>query len=391
MTRSLKVLFWGTLALLLVYIAQAGLMLKSVVRLRMEPLPAYARALGLPFDERPALEVYAELKSLGREPALHFTPAFLPATDGIELPGGKGRRIFPLGGMSGKEIVHCNEAGEWLTYPSDEHGFNNPKGLYRAPLDVLLVGDSFTEGSCVRPGEDIASQLRKTRPKTLSVGIGGEGPLIELAALKEYGEPLKPKEVAWLYYASDPSDLTSELQSDTLLEYAQDGFSQKLLSRQKEIDAAWLSFQAAAALKASPPQAGSVGPVAPWRRAGRFLAFYYLRAAWEGSYPLSRADLEQLSLYLELVMTAKRRAEAWGGRFTFVYLPERGLFVEPTRADRFRPTLLAGLRERGVRVLDVTEDFRQRSDPLSYFWLGRSTHYNAKGYAAAASALEASW
>lgn len=391
MARTFEVLFWGVLALLFLYIAQAGLMLKTVLRLRTLPLPQYAQAQGLPYDERTSLEVYEGLKAKGRDVSLHFSPAFLPPTDGIAPSGATSRRIFPLGGVSRREIVHCNEGGQWMTYPSDEHGFNNPKGLYQAPLDVLLVGDSFTEGACVRAGEDLASQLRKARRRTLSVGMGGAGPLIELAALKEYGEPLKPKEVAWLYYASDPSDLTAELQSDTLLEYAQDGFSQKLLSRQREIDAAWASFRAGAAQGALRPQAGSVEQVALRRKAGRFLSFYYLRAAWEGSYPLSRADLEQLSLYLDLVKTAQRRTEAWGGRFTFVYLPERGLFIEPTRADRFRPALLAGLRDRGVRVVDLAGTFQSGGDPLSFFWLGHGTHYNAKGYAAAASALAAAW
>ena len=38
--------------------------------------------------------------------------------------------IYTLGTISNTTTVLCSEGGDWSIYESDEHGFNNPKGLY---------------------------------------------------------------------------------------------------------------------------------------------------------------------------------------------------------------------------------------------------------------------
>ena len=40
----------------------------------------------------------------------------------------------------------------------DEHGFNNPKNLYKK-IDILLIGDSYAEGYSVEPENNIGSLL----------------------------------------------------------------------------------------------------------------------------------------------------------------------------------------------------------------------------------------
>ncbi len=75
-----------------------------------------------------------------------------------------------------------------------------------------LIGDSFTQGSCVLPGEDFASQIRiLTKQSAISLGMSGNGPLIELASLKEYGLQKKPQIVLWFYFErNDLEDLRNE-------------------------------------------------------------------------------------------------------------------------------------------------------------------------------------
>ena len=62
-----------------------------------------------------------------------------------------GAELLPLGGISRRLTVDCKEADAepFMTYTTDEHGFNNPPGLWRAPLDLAAVGDSFTAVVCV--------------------------------------------------------------------------------------------------------------------------------------------------------------------------------------------------------------------------------------------------
>ena len=86
-------------------------------------------------------------------------------------------------------------------------------------VDIILTGDSYTEGYSVHSNENISAVLRESGFNTISIGKGGNGPLIELAALKEYAEPLKPKIVLWIYFHGDFFDLAREMNSLILRKY----------------------------------------------------------------------------------------------------------------------------------------------------------------------------
>ena len=45
------------------------------------------------------------------------------------------------------------------------------------PADVVLIGDSFTNGYCVPDDSSLAGALRRRWPRTLNLGTGGSGPL----------------------------------------------------------------------------------------------------------------------------------------------------------------------------------------------------------------------
>ena len=56
-----------------------------------------------------------------------------------------------------------------------------------------MLGDSFTEGKAVRYNENISANLRNKKYNVLNLGKSGNGPLIELATLKEYATTLNQK------------------------------------------------------------------------------------------------------------------------------------------------------------------------------------------------------
>ena len=125
--------------------------------------------------------------------------------------GEKFERGYVLGGISESLVVFCDESGEWATYQSDEFGFNNPPGSHINDIDLVLTGDSFTEGVCVNGGQDVASRLRVQGWNVLNLGKSGMGTLMQLATLAEYAEGLRPSYVLWLYYeGNDLKDLLSE-------------------------------------------------------------------------------------------------------------------------------------------------------------------------------------
>ena len=140
-------------------------------------------------DRRSKPAVVAELRAKGDKKA---APIVYPASVlwQPEIYAGKtlaidGEPVLPLSGLSSRTTVLCNEAGYWAVYPADERGFNNPPGMWSGPVDVAVIGDSFAHGNCVNAGEDWPSQVRVHVPRTLNLGMGGNGPLFALATLKE--------------------------------------------------------------------------------------------------------------------------------------------------------------------------------------------------------------
>ncbi len=145
---------------------------------------------GHPFDERARMEVVRDLRAHGIDAA----PRIIPAALLVETPDGSlrsrvridGEEVLPLAGISRKQVVSCNETGEYPVYASDEHGFRNPPGLWaQAPITLALIGDSFTLGECVPSEASIGGRLRRQFPHTVNLGMGGHGPLLQLATLRE--------------------------------------------------------------------------------------------------------------------------------------------------------------------------------------------------------------
>ena len=87
-------------------------------------------------------------------------------------------------------------------------------------------------------GEDIASRLRTLSSKSvLNLGMAGNGPLIELASLKEYVSDINVKNILWVYFErNDLDDLKKEKKNKILIKYLDNSFFQQLNKKQKQID-----------------------------------------------------------------------------------------------------------------------------------------------------------
>ena len=137
--------------------------------------------------------------------------------------------LFPLSGISNATTVFCKEGPKFSVYNSDRFGFNNPDNNWGLEVENLFIGDSFAQGACVQEGEDIASQVRLlTKTKTLTLGMAGNGPLTELASLKEYSKNMKVKNIFWIYFErNDLNDLKKE-KNKILIRYLEEKFFSKL-------------------------------------------------------------------------------------------------------------------------------------------------------------------
>ena len=266
------------------------------------------------FDTRKILQVIDDFSDKGIKAYPNVFPTSFLSSNGLNL---ENKLIYPLGGISNSKIVLCNESGKWSIYDSDEYGFNNPKRSFnKNKIDIMLTGDSTTEGACVDPSENITAFLRNYGYKAASIGKSGNGPLLEFATLKEYGVPFEPKIVLWMHCFCDFDELKKE-SAPILKRYINEkNFSQNLIERQEEIDLVLKKY-------VSDEQEKERVAKRPFIK---ILKLYNLRKKLklvptvDNISDLS-SDEDNKILFREIILKSKKITENWMGKFYFVYIP----------------------------------------------------------------------
>jgi hypothetical protein len=355
-----------------------------------------AKEHNVTFDTRNKLEVIRDLQSRGLDavpsiPPLELMPLQSDGTRRSVLTL-DGAEVLPHGGMSNKVTVYCNESGTHEWYESDEHGFHNPKGVWSAAqMDIVALGDSYTQGHCVASDTNFVALIRRHYPHTLNLGINGQGPLMTLATLRDYGLSLKPKVVLWFFYeGNDMNELAEEKKSPLLMRYLQSDFRQPLLQRQTDIDQALEAFiktRIASFRPAGKPQATFSHKISrslflleelvKLNHLRRMLGLVYGSYRYEEENPGEQSLMDSLKQALQ---EGKKSVESWGGMLYFVYLPERDRYTHPTRALSAREHVLRAVRNLGIPLIDLDNAFRPHPDPLALFPFRRLGHYNEAGH-----------
>ena len=379
---------------------------------------------GVNIDMRDGLEVVDDLRKKG----INAVPVVLPGDDLLhnnKQPDGStksfinihGAELMPLGNIAGTVTVMCNEGGSWITYETDEHGFNNPKGIWPAGFDIAAVGDSHAQGYCVPADKNFVALLRNQGSTIVNLGMGGNGPLLELASLKEYVQPSKPKVVLWFYSeGTDLYDLQLEKKSKLLMNYLQDGFTQNLIQRQDDIDKAIADeipkqmerrrkdFSSGSVAHFLHGMKDSDVPVKQQPSRGprvldTLMATVKLSSLRERLglvYGTDTAEVERLAdlegtnvdLFRDVLAHAHASVQAWGGALYFVYVPSWKYYIpdNPTkdvRADfgmKERARVLSLIEGLGIPIIDIKPVLEAQKDPPSLFPFRRPNHYNELGH-----------
>ena len=340
-------------------------------------------------DFRPAFEVLKELRNQGEDAVPNTFPAWFL---GSETFGRGEKRLLPLSGVAHASVVLCNEVGQWITYQSDEQGFHNPPGLYAGRLDLVGVGDSYTQGVCVASEKNIFGVLRQEYHQTLNLGMAGNGPLLELASLREYAKPFAPKVVVWLYYeGNDLEDLETEKQNPGLMQYLERNYSQALLRQTAALQTALR--QATEELITSKFQQEARTPA--WQNYLRCVRMHpvfrfliaeriFERLGMLPSVKRHFGGTPDLPLFRRILALAKQEIEAWGGALLFVYLTEKSRFVRFSGTPSpYREQILTIVNDLGIPVVDTYRLFQAQSNPLAL----HQGHYTEKGYELVAQAI----
>ena len=367
-------------------------------------------------DKRNTYEVVRDFRGRG----VDAMPAFMVADrESWQIQALESGKVWPLGGISRKFIVHCNESGYWGTYSSDEKGFNNPLGVWELqssePIDLLLLGDSFVHGACVRAGDDYGGQFRRMGYRVINLGQRGNGPILQLAGLKEYGERVKPRIVLWFYLENnDLINLRAEASNEFLKKYLGGGFSQNLANRVEEIDQVieaeinthwgkiqelsqlstldifrfWVTLRMLRKRIGFEVYSGSDSGTEKFKRAKALIK--------QGQSNLDKDESEEqpsrkvqskdeysdeIELLSDIVSEARNIASGWKSQFIFVYLSGadrlNGRIEGPFRA---KDAVLAAMQDIGVTVIDVAPGLEALDDPLRVFPFRGRGHYDALGY-----------
>lgn len=154
----------------------------EALRIEQEDRPqiAAAQARGArPMVLPSAYEAYASLRQLA-------------ATHGIA----------PLAPHPHTRLYACNEGYGLLVYTTDRFGFRNNDALWDQPTGIMLIGDSFTFGTCVEEPWTIAGQL-SAKEAVLNLGTPGNHPLHYAALAKIFVPRIKPKTAVMIFCQND--------------------------------------------------------------------------------------------------------------------------------------------------------------------------------------------
>ena len=339
---------------------------------KTQSIKIQAKQFGVPFDSRTKMEVLNNLNETGNEGYPNITPHRFTKSNGLGTNKG---RIYPLGGIPNVTTVDCNESGYWSIFEADEHGFNNPKGLYqRNKIEIFLTGDSMAEGACVNSDESITAVIRKLGFTAINIGKGGNGPLIEFAALKEYAEPLKPKTVLWVFSENDLTDLKNEVNSMFLRNYLDNSYySQNLISRQNEIDSLLKIFYQN---NLEPKKSIMIR-----NELFKTIKLTNIRSILNITPKINPA------VFKNILFRTKELVSSWGGDLYFVYVPSI-YSISKSKKDPYREKILNFISEQSIPIIDIQKEvIAMHPDPLSLFPFRNAVHYNADGYRLIAEAI----
>ena len=290
--------------------------------------------------------------------------------------------FYSMGGLSNSITILCNETGKWALYKSDRYGFNNPDSEWdKNRFDYLIIGDSFAHGGCVDEGKDITSHIRELSQETaINLGFIGNGPLKNLATLKEYINYLKPKKIYWLHYeGNDLYNLKQEMENETLVKYLKDNFTLDLINKQNMID---IGIQKQIKIYEKYYEEWNDFTVFKFDK----YKFYEILKLSElrKIFGLSAYWNAKVDSNFEIIMEkAKKEIDFIDADLYFVYLPSYVRFNQLIVKDNFfdKNNLFQVINKLDIKIIDLEKLlFNKSANPLKYFPNRKYGHYTSEAY-----------
>ena len=336
------------------------------------------------FDLRSKIEVYQDLDKKIYPRSIIYTSY----KDNSHLDK---KLHWHLGQLSHAYTVYCNENGSYLNYQSDRYGFNNNDNLWDTKrINSLLIGDSFVHGACVKNENNISIQLIKKNITNLNLGLGGNGPLEQLALLKEYLKLTNPKNVIYFYYEdNDLKDLASEnLDFENYINFP--NYSQNIALKQDIIDYYVLQyFKKRIKVKKKDNYFHASMAKKKIKKKDIFKSILrlveirqILNNFLSQTIYLSKSNLvehDAVAKFEKVFSEIKRYTYDNNAELIVVYLPSYRSFND-IFFDHSIKKKIKKIFNKEKYFLDIENIFRETGDPKQYFPFRFSGHYNNEGY-----------
>tara|TARA_B100000029_G_scaffold420228_1_gene426016 strand:+ start:552 stop:1739 length:1188 start_codon:yes stop_codon:yes gene_type:complete len=338
----------------------------------------YETQTGKKWDKRSRLQIYNDLRKVNNKIVIRFQPSYSLKKQNYP--------IFPLSGISNSDTIHCNENGYFSIYKSDRYGFNNPDEEWDSKeIEYLLIGDSFTHGSCVNRPNDIASVLRTLSNKsTLNLGYGGNGPLIEYATLKEYFNS-NIKKVLWIYCESnDLYDLVVERKNESLLKYINsNNYSQNLKDKQDNIDRI-LKKIFETEINTQLKNRTTKNTQTENDNKLKYKILKFIRLDRTKKIFKKKDTIYEDIIFKEFEKILKLSVDfsrANNSKFIFVYIPEYRRYNSGNYSDENYNKIISIVKKLNIDLIDMKKVFDSETNPKAFFPFEQfAWHYNIEGY-----------
>jgi hypothetical protein len=325
-------------------------------------------------------EIYKKLQVHNKEIVINYSPPSEVINEQLNL--------HPLSGISNRMTIDCNENGYFSIFSSDRFGFNNKNSNWDLKnIDLLLVGDSFVNGACVNYKDTINGNLEKIKKnlKILNIAKGGNGPLSEYAALREYLPYVNPNKIVWFYFeGNDLENLNDELKNSILSKYINDfNFSQNLFYKQNSIDN-FLNEHLKSEIQYREKNIKKKNKIIDFIKLNKLIRFKNEKIYNIKLYYNKKNKNYIFNQFSEIIFFASELAKNKKSEFYFVYLPDLRRYSDSENKKNlfYKEEIIEIVKKLKIPIIDLDKElFAEQIEPLLLFpKVIPPVHYNEKGY-----------
>ena len=354
-----------------------------------------AKKLNLKFDLRAPNRAFKEMNEKVENLSINYR--FVPAAYNLETvkEARKKNKVIPFRGPINMPTLTCAEDLDYKISKNDKFGFKNPNEVYKKPIDLIILGDSFAEGWCYNEKDDVAGLLREKNINSLNFGIAGAGPILSLAVMREYVKNFNPKYLLFFYCeANDLMDLNIEKNNYLLKKYLSNNFSQNLLqnTNQKKIFLENIDKEIKKMFLSKKEESIYI-------KNKKEIFYDRLRDSLELSRTKNKIkslilygdEKENQELFFKIIREMNNFSNNNNIEFIFIYLPvwER-YFAKFSKYNKYiskKEYILNKIEGMNIKFLDIDKEFLKEEALENLFPLKYYGHYNRLGYKKVADSI----